>query len=161
MDWSHYLVFEEYSRKLMLEKCFRTMSILSLNVTRKKNRKIKVVYQDRTHTHSHAQTHTPNCMTEWETHKEHTHTLSYLKRPLSLHLMHLMQRLPFSTKILVMGHTVKCGESFSNASDLQCPPLNRITSGQHKCDNNKRMILLTSGFWLLIRHNGVGSIWLQ
>ena len=77
-DWSHYLFFEEYSRKLMLEKCFRTMSILSLNVTRKKNRKIKVVYQDRTHTHSHAQTHTPNCMTEWETHKEHTHTHTIL-----------------------------------------------------------------------------------
>ena len=102
----------------MLEKCFRTIPILSLNVTRKKNRKIKVVYQDRTLTHSHAQTHKPNCMTEWETHIEHTHahTLSYLKRPLSLHLMHLMHRLPFSTKILVTGHTVKCGESFSNAS---------------------------------------------
>ncbi len=33
---------------------------------------------------------------------------------------------------------------------LQCPPLNRITLGQHKSDNNYRMIQLTDEFYVLL-----------
>ncbi len=35
---------------------------------------------------------------------------------------------------------------------LQCPPLNRITLGQHKSDKNNRMIKLTDVFCVLFRY---------
>jgi len=35
---------------------------------------------------------------------------------------------------------------------IQCPPLNRITLGQHKSDNNNRMIQLTDVFCVLFRY---------
>ena len=35
---------------------------------------------------------------------------------------------------------------------VQCPPLNRITLGQHKSDNNNRMIQLTDVFCVLFRY---------
>ncbi len=38
------------------------------------------------------------------------------------------------------------------ANLTQCPPLNRITLGQHKNDNNNRMIQLTDLFCVLIRN---------
>jgi hypothetical protein len=41
---------------------------------------------------------------------------------------------------------------------LQCPPLNRITLGQHKSDNNNRMIQLTNIFCVLLRYNGTSNI---
>jgi len=44
---------------------------------------------------------------------------------------------------------------------LQCPPLNRITLGQHKNDNNNRMIQLTDKFCELLRYYGTSNIWLQ
>ena len=37
------------------------------------------------------------------------------------------------------------------SSLLQCPPLNRITLGQHKIDNINQMIQLTDVFWVLFR----------
>jgi len=37
---------------------------------------------------------------------------------------------------------------------IQCPPLNRITLGQHKSDNTNRMIQLTEVFCVLLRYNG-------
>jgi hypothetical protein len=36
--------------------------------------------------------------------------------------------------------------------EIQCPPLNRITLGQNKCDNNNRMIQLTDVFCVLLRY---------
>ncbi len=45
--------------------------------------------------------------------------------------------------------------------DIQCPPLNRITLGQRKSDNNNRMIQLTNVFWVLLRYNGTSIIWFQ
>jgi len=44
---------------------------------------------------------------------------------------------------------------------IQCPPLNRITLGQHKSDNNNRMIQLNDVFCVLLRCNGTSNIWLQ
>ncbi len=35
---------------------------------------------------------------------------------------------------------------------LQCPPLNRITLGQHESDNNNRMIQITDVFCVLSRY---------
>ncbi len=35
---------------------------------------------------------------------------------------------------------------------IQCPPLYRITLGQHKSDNNNRMIRLTDGFYVLFMY---------
>ncbi len=35
------------------------------------------------------------------------------------------------------------------ATEIQCPPLNRITLGYHKSDNNNRMIQLSNGFCVL------------
>jgi len=37
---------------------------------------------------------------------------------------------------------------------IQCPPLNRITLGQHKSDNNNRMIQLTDLVCVHLRYNG-------
>jgi len=45
--------------------------------------------------------------------------------------------------------------------DLQCPPLNRITLGQHRSDNNNQMIQLTHIFCVLLRYNGTSNIWLH
>ena len=39
-----------------------------------------------------------------------------------------------------------------NESEIQCLPLNRITLGQHKSDNNNRMIQLTEVFCVLVRY---------
>ncbi len=44
---------------------------------------------------------------------------------------------------------------------VQCPPLNRITLGQHRNDNNNRMIQLTKVSCVLLRYNGTSNIWLQ
>jgi len=41
---------------------------------------------------------------------------------------------------------------------IQCPPLNRITLGQHKSDNNNRMIQLTDVFCVLLKYNGAINI---
>jgi hypothetical protein len=41
---------------------------------------------------------------------------------------------------------------------LQCPPLNRITLGQHRSDNNNRMIQLTDAFCALLRYNWKSNI---
>jgi hypothetical protein len=38
---------------------------------------------------------------------------------------------------------------FKRCFYIQCPPLNRITLGQHKSDNNNRMIQLTDVFCVL------------
>ncbi len=37
----------------------------------------------------------------------------------------------------------------------------RITLGQHKSDNNNRMIQLTDVFCVLLRYNETSNIWLQ
>ena len=42
--------------------------------------------------------------------------------------------------------------------EKQCPPLNRITLGQHNSDNNNRMIQLTNVFCVLFRYNGTSTI---
>ena len=44
---------------------------------------------------------------------------------------------------------------------VQCPPLNRITLGQHKSDSNNRMIQLAYVFCVLFWYNGTSNIWLQ
>ena len=44
---------------------------------------------------------------------------------------------------------------------VQCPKLIMITLGQHKSDNNDRMIQLTDVFCILIRYNGTSNICLQ
>ncbi len=44
---------------------------------------------------------------------------------------------------------------------IQCPPLNRITFGQHKSDTNNRMIQLTDVFYVLIRYKWASNFWLQ
>jgi len=41
------------------------------------------------------------------------------------------------------------------------PPLNRITLGLHKSDNNNRIIQLTDIFCELLRYYGTSNIWLQ
>jgi hypothetical protein len=41
---------------------------------------------------------------------------------------------------------------------IQCPPLNRITLGQHKSDNNNQMIQLTDGFMYYLCINGISNI---
>ncbi len=41
---------------------------------------------------------------------------------------------------------------------MQCPLLNRITLGQRKSDNNKRMIQLTDVFCVLLQYNGTSNI---
>ncbi len=41
---------------------------------------------------------------------------------------------------------------------VQCLPINRITLGQHKSDNNKRMIQLTDVFCVLSRDDGTSNI---
>jgi len=41
---------------------------------------------------------------------------------------------------------------------IQCPPLNRITLGLHKSDNNNRMIQLTDVFCVLLMYNGISNI---
>jgi len=41
---------------------------------------------------------------------------------------------------------------FSSIRQIQCPPLNRITLGQHKSDNNNRIIQLTDGFYALFMY---------
>ena len=41
---------------------------------------------------------------------------------------------------------------------MQCPPLNRITLGQHKSDYNNRMIQLTDVFCVLFMYNGMSNI---
>jgi len=46
-------------------------------------------------------------------------------------------------------------------SQVQCPPLNWITLGQHKSDNNNRMIQLTNVFYVMLWYNGTSNIWLQ
>ncbi len=43
---------------------------------------------------------------------------------------------------------------------IQCPPLNRITFGQHKSDNNNRMIQLTDVICVLLKFNRAINIWL-
>ncbi len=40
---------------------------------------------------------------------------------------------------------------------LQCPPLNRITLGQHKSDNNNQMIQLTDVLRVLLRYKWASS----
>ncbi len=40
---------------------------------------------------------------------------------------------------------------------IQCPPLNRITLGQNKTDNNNRMIQLTDVFCVLSRYKWASS----
>jgi hypothetical protein len=47
---------------------------------------------------------------------------------------------------------------FPSTYVLQCPPLNKITSGQHKSDNNNRMIQLTDVFCTLSIYNWAGNI---
>ena len=42
--------------------------------------------------------------------------------------------------------------------EVQCPPLNRITLGQHISDNNNRMIQLIDVFCVLFRYNGTSNI---
>ncbi len=44
---------------------------------------------------------------------------------------------------------------------LQCPPLNRITLGQHKRDNNNRMNQLTDVFCVLLRYRWDSNLRLQ
>jgi len=44
---------------------------------------------------------------------------------------------------------------------VQCPLLYRITLGQHKSDNNNRMIQFTDAFCVLFRYDGTKNIWLQ
>ena len=44
---------------------------------------------------------------------------------------------------------------------VQCPPLIRITMGQHKSDNNNRMIQLTDIFCVLFVYKGATNIWLH
>jgi hypothetical protein len=41
---------------------------------------------------------------------------------------------------------------------IQCPPLNRITLGRHKSDNNNRMIQLTDVFCALFIYKCAGHI---
>jgi hypothetical protein len=41
---------------------------------------------------------------------------------------------------------------------IQCPPLNRITSGRHKSDNNNRMIQLTDVFCALSIYDWASNI---
>ncbi len=45
--------------------------------------------------------------------------------------------------------------------ELQYPPLNRITLGQHKSDNNNRMILLTDVICVLLGYIWASKFWLQ
>jgi hypothetical protein len=42
--------------------------------------------------------------------------------------------------------------------EIQCPPLNRITLGRHKSENNNRMILLTDVFCAMLIYNWAGNI---
>ncbi len=44
---------------------------------------------------------------------------------------------------------------------VQCLPLNRITLGQYKRDNNNRLIQLTDVSCVMLRYNGTSNIWLQ
>ncbi len=44
---------------------------------------------------------------------------------------------------------------------LHCPYINMITSGQHKSDNNNRMIQLTDAFCALSIYKCASNIWLQ
>ena len=45
---------------------------------------------------------------------------------------------------------------------MQCPPLNKITLGQHKSDNYiNQIIQLTDEFCALFRYNGTCNIWIQ
>ncbi len=48
----------------------------------------------------------------------------------------------------------KFSEEQQTSDQVQCPclPLNRITFGQHKSDNNNRMIQLTDVFCVLLRY---------
>ncbi len=46
-------------------------------------------------------------------------------------------------------------------NDIQCPPLNRITLGQHKSDNNNRMIQLTDVICVLLGYKRASNFWLQ
>jgi len=64
----------------------------------------------------------------------------------------------FSTALFTPVFTAVCTWYFVN---IQCPPLNRITLGSLKSDNNNRMIQLTDVFCVLLRYNGTRLIWLQ
>ena len=56
-----------------------------------------------------------------------------------------------------MVAAVGCYSDVVVSSDLsvQCPPLNRITLGQHKSDNNNQMIQLTNIFCVLFRISSI------
>ncbi len=47
-------------------------------------------------------------------------------------------------------HIISCHELQCNL--MQCPPVNRVTLGQHKNDYNNRMIQLTDVFCVLLRY---------
>ena len=47
---------------------------------------------------------------------------------------------------------------YTKINAVQCPPLNRITLGQHKSGNNNRMFQLTDIFFVLFRYNGLSNI---
>jgi hypothetical protein len=50
-------------------------------------------------------------------------------------------------------------EKYQNKSlVVQCPPLNGITLGRHKSDNNNRMIQLTDVFCALFIYNWASHI---
>ncbi len=42
--------------------------------------------------------------------------------------------------------------------DVQCSPLNRLTLGHHKSDNNNRMIQLTDVYCVLLRYRWASNL---
>ncbi len=45
--------------------------------------------------------------------------------------------------------------------EIQCPPLNRITLGQHESDNNNRMIQLTDVICVLLSYKWASNFLLH